>query len=114
MIKKIDGILIMGSLNYFVLNNSENQSYFNFNTESGSACFRDSNGNIIQNHSATIRINFDVFNLRELGQTINLRDGSVIAYLSSNDVMELAEKTFYEEGQTHIYDFINQKFIIDL
>jgi hypothetical protein len=38
----------------------------------------------------------------------------MIAYLSTIDVQELAENTFYEQGQTRVYDFINLKFNCDL
>jgi hypothetical protein len=101
-------------VNFFVLNNSKNQSTFRFDTESGNASFRDSIGNTIQNHSSTISIDFEVFHLTEVGQTINVGDGNVIAYLSNKDVQELAEKNFYEDGQTRIYDFINQSFTVEL
>lgn len=114
MIKTIDGITIMGNINSFTLNNSINQSTFRFNAQSGSASFMDSIGNTIQNHPSTISINFEVFKLTEVGQTINASNGNVIAYLSSKDVQELAQKTFYEDGQTRIYDFMNQSFTIEL
>jgi hypothetical protein len=114
MVKTIDGITIIGNVNFFTLNNSKNQSTFNFNAKSGSASFRDSIGNTIQNHPATISINFEVFKLTEVGQTINRSNGKVIAYLSSKDVQELAEKNFYEDGQTRIYDFMNQSFTVEL
>lgn len=97
-----------------MLNKTKNKSYFRFNGESGTASFRDSNGNTIQNHPSTISINFEVFHLTEVGQTINTSNGNVIAYLSNKDVLELAEKTFYEEGQTRIYDFINHSFTVEL
>lgn len=114
MVKTIDGITIVGEVNSFILNNSKNQSTFRFNAESGNTSFRDSIGNTIQNHSSTISIDFEVFHLTEVGQTINAGDGNVIAYLSSKDVQELAEKTFYEDGQTRIYDFMNQSFTVEL
>lgn len=37
-----------------------------------------------------------------------------MAYLPTNDVQGLAQKTFYEDGQTHIYDFISGKFNVEL
>jgi hypothetical protein len=83
------------------------------NLKKESITFHDLVGNIIQNYSSTIRINFEVFHLTVVGQTININNGSMIAYLSTNDVQKLAENTFYEQGQTHVYDFINLKFNCD-
>jgi hypothetical protein len=80
----------------------------------GSIIFHDSAGNIIQNCPSTIRINFEVFHLTTVGQIINRNNGNMIAYLSTSDVQELAENTFYEQGQTRVYDFINLKFNCDL
>jgi hypothetical protein len=114
MVKTIDGTTIVGDINSFVLNNSKNQSTFRFNAERGNASFRDSIGNTIQNHPSTISIDFEVFHLTELRQTINASNRNIIAYLSSKDVQELAEKTFYEDGQTRIYDFMNQSFTVEL
>lgn len=114
MIKTIDDITIIGVNRTFMLNNAKNKSYFRFNAESGNASFRDSIGNTIQNHPSTISINFEIFKLTEVGQTINRSNGNVIAYLSSKDVQELAEKNFYEDGQTRIYDFMNQSFNVEL
>jgi hypothetical protein len=52
--------------------------------------------------------------LTKIGETINFKDGTIMAYLSTKDLQELAEKTFYEDGQTRIYDFVNHKFIVEL
>jgi hypothetical protein len=113
MIKTIDDITIMGSKDSFMLNNTKNRAHISFDAERNSIHFRDSFGNSMRNHPFTVAINLQVFKLTTLGQTISGTDGSVIAFLSTNDVQELAEKTFYEEGQTRIYDFINQKFTIE-
>jgi hypothetical protein len=55
-----------------------------------------------------------MFELSQIGETINFKDGKIIAYLSTKDVQELAQKTFYEEGQTRIYDFMNHEFTVEL
>jgi hypothetical protein len=90
--------------------NAKNDYTINLDLKKGNIIFHDFAGNIIQNCASTIRINFEIFNLTAVGQIINIHNGSRIAYLSTADVQELAENTFYEQGQTRIYDFINLKF----
>lgn len=97
-----------------ILTNGKNRARFHYDSRDGSASFNDSNENRVQNYGSTISINFEVFELTHEGQVINLNDGSMIAYLSDKDVQELAAKTFYEEGQMRIYDFMNLKFTIEL
>ncbi|MBS7230198.1 hypothetical protein KHA90_04100 [Flavobacterium psychroterrae] len=114
MIKTVEEITIVMNNDLLILTNRKNKSYFRYNLKDKQLIFRDSNDNIIQNYSARISINFEVFYLTYEGQTINMSDGSMIAYLSYKDIQELAEKTFYEEGQKRVYDFVNLKFIIEL
>jgi hypothetical protein len=114
MIKTIDDITFMGDEVCFMLTNTKNRSYASFNLKSGCIIFRDSFGNIMQNHPTVIKILQEVFDLKTLGQTINRSNGTVIAYLSYDDVQELAHKTFYEEWQTHIFDFMKLEFTIVL
>jgi hypothetical protein len=114
MIKTIDNITIIGNEKSFSLENNLNQARANYNAENGIFHFSDPFGNLIQNNSCVILINFEEFKLTKLGQTINRDNGTIIAYLSSVDVQELAEKTFYEEGQNRVYDFINHKFNVSL
>lgn len=114
MIKTIENISIVINSQLLMLTNKENNCSFHYNCKDNRFFFQDSNDNIIQNYGATISINFEVFNLTRVGQTINRNDGRVIACLSGGDIQELAEKTFYEKGQMRVYDFINLKFNIDL
>jgi hypothetical protein len=114
MIKTIDDITFMGSQASFTLRNDKNNAFISYNVEKGNIQFRDSVGNTMQNFGSTISINFKVFKLATVGETIRSSDGTIIAYLSSNDVQELAHKTFYEEGQTHVFDFVNLKFNVAL
>ena len=114
MHKTIDGINITGTQDFFTLKNAKNDAQVYINTTSGKIIFNDSFGNIIQNYPSITQINFETFNLNKIGQTINRDNGNIIVYLSSSDVQELAEKTFYEYGQTRVYDFINLKFNIIL
>jgi hypothetical protein len=52
--------------------------------------------------------------LTQIGETINFKDGKIMAYLSTKDLQELAQKTFYDGKQTCIYDFINSEFTIEV
>ncbi|HEX8576733.1 MAG TPA: hypothetical protein VF677_10620 [Flavobacterium sp.] len=113
MYKTIDDISIFGNEYFFTLRNAKNDSHINLNLKDRRIVFYDFAGNIIQNSPSTISINFEVFHLTEIGQIINRNDGNIIAYLSTSDVQELAENTFYEQGQTRVYDFINLKFNCD-
>ncbi|WP_310554553.1 hypothetical protein [Flavobacterium sp.] len=109
-----DGINFIGTEVSFMLYNTRNSSYFSLNTKSMYITFRDSFGNIMQNSSIRIKFYDEAIIINTLGKSINRSNGTVIAFLSNNDVQELAEKTFYEEGQTRVYDFINLKFNIEL
>ena len=113
MNKTIDNINILGSEDFFTLINEKNDSHINLNLKDRRIVFHDFAGNIIQNSPSTIRINFEIFHLTKVGQIINRNNGNIIAYLSTVDVQELAENTFYEQGQTRVYDFINLKFNCD-
>jgi hypothetical protein len=114
MIKTVEGITIIINNDSLMLTNNKNRAHFCYDSKDGSVRFDDSNGNIVQNHYSTISINSEVFKLTHEGQTINMKDGSMIAYLCDKDVQELAEKTFYKDGQMCIYDFMNLKFTIEL
>ena len=114
MYKIIDEINISGKEDFFTLNNTKNDAQVTISLEKGRITLNDSCGNTMQNYPSVTRINFEIFNLTEIGQTINRENGNIIAYLSSSDVQELAEKTFYEYGQTRVYDFINLKFNVVL
>lgn len=114
MLKSVKGITIIIKNDSLILINDKNKARFNYNSENNSISFNDPNGNQVQNYGATISINFEVFKLTHLGQTINMNNGNMIAYLCDKDILELADKTFYEEGQKRIYDFMNLKFLIEL
>jgi hypothetical protein len=114
MIKTIDDITFMGNEASFTLSNSRNRAFISFIKEDESIHFRDSVGNTMLSYPATISINFEVFKLTTIGQTINSSDGTVNAYLSKRDVQELAENSFYEEGQTRVFDFMKLEFTVAL
>lgn len=114
MVKTTSEITIIDNNVTLMLQNKKNRAFYTCNKEQNRISFSDSNGNKIFNYSVTARVNFEIFELSQIGETISFKDGKIMAYLSTKDVQELAEKTFYEDGQTRIYDFMNQKFTIEL
>ncbi|TRX34213.1 hypothetical protein FNW52_14365 [Flavobacterium sp. ZT3R18] len=114
MIKTVEETTIIINNNTLMLTNGKNRARFRYDSKDGSVSFSDSNGNMVQNYGSTISINFEVFKLTHLGQTINRNDGTMIACLRDKDIQELAEKTFFDEGQLRVYDFMNLKFTIEL
>ncbi|MDI9309684.1 MAG: hypothetical protein QM535_05675 [Limnohabitans sp.] len=112
--KQIDKIDILIMNNWIQLRNTINGASIDYHSEKGSFSFVDPYGNRMQNHGASISINLDFYELREMGKSINLKDGTVIAYLSDADVRELASKGFYEEGQTIIFDFNKMEFLVEI
>ncbi len=114
MNKTIDDITISGINDNYSLTNAKNNSHIYINLKNDTISYCDPFGNNMLNHSCTMRLNFEVFKITELGQIINRDNGTVIAYLSGEDVKELAERTFYEYEQTRVFDFINFRFNVDL
>ncbi|TRX31907.1 hypothetical protein FNW52_18110 [Flavobacterium sp. ZT3R18] len=114
MVKTTSEITIIDNDVTLMLHNKKNRALYTCNKEQNRISFSDSNGNKTFNYSVTARVNFEIFELSQIGETINFKDGKIMAYLSTKDVQELAEKTFYEDGQTHIYDFLKHKFTVEL
>jgi len=110
MHKIIDDIHIVENTDFFTLINIKTDSFIRLNLKEGKIVFYDFAGNVIQNYPLTVHINSEEFHLTAVGQNININNGSLIAYLSTTDVQEHAENTFYEQGQIRVYDFIKFKF----
>ena len=70
MYKIIDEINISGKEDFFTLNNTKNDAQVTISLEKGRITFNDSCGNTMQNYPSVTRINFEIFNLTEIGQTI--------------------------------------------
>ena len=70
MHKTIDEIRIIGNEEFFTLNNDKNNASVTINSNSGNITFNDSFGNTIQNYPSIIRINFETFNLTNVGQPV--------------------------------------------
>lgn len=114
MVKTTSEITIINGDLSLMLLNKKNGGLYTFNKEHKRISFTDAYGNKAFNSPVTISVNLKVFKLVQIGQTLNFKDGKIMAYLPTNDVQELAQKTFYEDGQTHIYDFINGEFALEL
>lgn len=106
----ISDIEIITQQNALTLVNLINGAIFQFNPKENLTMFKDSFGNTMQNQFGTITINNVVCKLTTEGDNIKFEDGTTIALLSTKDIRELAERTFYEKGQPQIYDFIELKF----
>jgi hypothetical protein len=114
MSKIIDGISIRNNDQYLVLTNSRNNGCFTHRLENGSIAFIEPSFNMIHNRPRIVSVDFEIINSTEMGQIIIAKNGHLVAYLSTADILQRAEKTFYEEGQTRVYDFINEAFTIEL
>jgi len=57
-----------------------------------------------------IRINFEHFVLKNYGDEIRKPDGTRMVMLRRIEIQELANKTFFADGQFHAIDFLT--FII--
>lgn len=114
MIKITSEITIIDNDVTLMLHNKKNGALYTCNKEQNRISFSDSNGNKIFNYSVTISVNFEVFDFTQMGETINFKDGRIMAYLSTMDVQELAQKTFYDEGQIRVYNFLNHTFTVEL
>jgi type III secretion system FlhB-like substrate exporter len=114
MSKIIGGISIINNDRYVVLTNNKNNGEFIYRLENESIAYADPSENMIHNRPRIVSVYEEIIETTEKGQIIIAKNGNLVAYLSTKEVLERAEKTFYEEGQTHIYDFINQTFTIEL
>ena len=108
--KTISDIEIITQHDFITLINLINGSVFRFSPKENFITFRDSFGNTMQNQFGTITVNNVIYKLTTEGDNIKFEDGTTIALLSNKDIRELAQNTFYEKGQPHIYDFMELKF----
>ena len=103
-------IEIITQHNSLTLINLINGAVFRFDAVENLTMYKDTFGNTMQNKFGIITINNVVCKLTTEGDNIKFEDGTTIALLFSKDIQEIAEKTFYEKGQPHIYDFIELNF----
>ena len=108
-IKTISGITIMGTVDNFSYDNSKNSSHFSVNNHEVS--YRDSFGNYMTSSPCHIRINFEHFKLKEMGDEIRISDGRVMIMMPRKQIQEIANKTFYAEEQFHAINFLTFEII---
>ena len=103
-------IEIITQHNALTLVNLISGAMFRFNQKENLTMYKDSFGNTMQNQFGTITINNVVCKLTTVGDNIKFENGTSIVLLTTKDILEIAERTFYEKGQPQIYDFIELKF----
>lgn len=109
-IRTINGITIMG-------NDKENCSYHNakngahFSRNNKGVFYTDSVGNYMSSTPRYIRINFEPFELEKNGDEIRKSDGTRMIMMPIEQIQEIANSTFYDDGQFHVVDFLT--FIIN-
>jgi hypothetical protein len=103
-------IEIITQHNALTLVNLISGAMFRFNQKENLTMYKDSFGNTMQNKFGTITINNVVCKLTTVGDNIKFENGTSIVLLTTKDILEIAERTFYEKGQPQIYDFIELKF----
>jgi hypothetical protein len=96
--------------NALTLVNLISGAVFRYNSKENLTMYKDSFGNTMQNQFGTITVNNVDCKLTTVGDTIKFENGTSIVLLKTKDILEIAEKTFYEKGQPHIYDFIELNF----
>lgn len=95
----------MGSDNLNCLyHNSLNSA--NFSTNNNGCSYTDPFGNVMTSYPCQIRINFEPFRLEKMGDEIKKSDGTRIIMLPKEQIQEIANKTFYADGQFHAIDFL--------
>ncbi len=84
--------------------NSKNSA--NFRTNNNGYSYTDPFGNVMTSYPCHIRINFEPFKLEKMGDEIRKSDGTRIIMMPKEQIQEIANKTFYADGQFHAIDFL--------
>jgi hypothetical protein len=103
--KAIQGIVVMEMEDkpYMFCNLKNNAVYI---TKGNTVTYKDPFGNSMSNTFRQIRINGKSFELNNYEEEIRLSDGTTILLLPKEDIQHLANKTFYDDGQFKIIDFL--------
>jgi hypothetical protein len=108
--KTIHGITIMqGEGRPQMFCNHKNQAVYIINNDE--VTYKDPFGNSMSNTSCHVRINGESFELNHHGEEIRLKNGTTIILLPKEDIQDLANKTFYDEGQFKVIDFLTNTII---
>lgn len=85
--------------------NTKNKASFMVDKD-GEVCYDDPFGNYMTSFPKNIRINFEHFVLRNYGDEIRKSDGTRMVMLPKIEIQELANKTFFADGQFRAIDFL--------
>jgi hypothetical protein len=89
----------------WIYRNTKNTASFMVDKD-GEVCYNDSFGNYMTSSSKNIRINFEHFVLKNYGDEIRKSDGTRMIMLPKIQIQELANKTFFADGQFPSIDFL--------
>jgi|GEM_PF-1134085 len=110
MKNKINGIDLVrksdGSI--WIYRNTRNNASITVSNH-GDIGYSDSVGNYMTSCPRNIRVNFKHFTLRNYGYEIRSPDGTRMIMLPKAEIQEIANNTFYEDGQFHAVDFLTFK-----
>ncbi|WP_313375544.1 hypothetical protein [Chishuiella sp.] len=111
----IENCVIMGDINEFIsIINHQNNAHYRFDKRDGRISYCDPFGNDMFNCPMKISINFELFKLEQEGDILSFKDGSSKSFLSTNDIQEIAEATFFEDNQKSFFNFLTSEFTVDL
>jgi hypothetical protein len=103
--RTINDILITGRGNpYIFYYNLENDAHFSINKRG--VIYHDPVGNKMTSSSTNIKINSRFFRLEKFGDEIKGSDGTRTIMMPKEKIQEIANKTFYADGQFHTIDFL--------
>ncbi|WP_431241973.1 hypothetical protein ACQ9BO_18755 [Flavobacterium sp. P21] len=107
---KIIGDIIITQEKENIINflNKKNDAYFGVYGDG--ILYIDPFGNSVINHRTAISVDGRSYSLKKKCDEIRRKDGSIIILLTTKEIQEIADRTFYEDNQVRPVDFLN--FII--
>ena len=107
MRKRVSGIdlTLHSDGNVWKYKNTVNNASFVINKDK-EVFYDDPFGNYMTSSPRRISINFKLFILQNYGDKIEKSDGTRMIMLTKKEIQEIANKTFYTEGQFHAIDFL--------
>lgn len=111
MRKKVNGVdlTLHADGSVWIYRNTKNKASFMVSKDH-EVFYDDPFGNYITSSPRNIRINFEHFVLNNYGDEIRRSNGTRMIMLPKKEIQEIANKTFYADGQFHAIDFLT--FII--
>lgn len=120
-IEKEGIIIVVFAKQSMILFNKRNKAVFFCSYSEGDSpneiSFRhlvDGKNNIFCTGEGTFSYCGKTYELENPGDSVNVEDGSIVVYLKYSYMLELLESSFYVYGQTKVYDFIKEEFLIPL